>query len=128
MREYLNVLQNNYANFSGRARRREYWMFFLCNLLVAIACMAVDVGLVMTVGIGFLNLLYSLAVIIPGVAVTVRRLHDTGRSGWWILIALVPVVGLVLLVFMCLDSQPGSNHYGENPKGLGAGSTPLATA
>jgi uncharacterized membrane protein YhaH (DUF805 family) len=68
-------------------------------------------------GPGILGGIYSLAMLIPGIAVTVRRLHDTGRSGWWVLVALIPVLGFIaLLVFMVLDSQPGSNEYGPNPK------------
>ncbi|MFN3190236.1 MAG: DUF805 domain-containing protein [Aureliella sp.] len=117
MNEYKKVLFQNYANFSGRAARKEYWMFFLFNLIAAAVLMVVDMGLVMFVGIAGLNLLYTLAVIVPGIAVSIRRLHDTGRSGWWILLGLVPFVGILLLVLMCLDSEPGTNEYGDNPKG-----------
>ena len=92
-------------------------MFFLFNLLAAGALLVLDMVMIMMVGIGGLNLLYSLAIIVPGIAVTIRRLHDTGRSGWWILLGLVPFVGILLLVLMCLDSEPGTNEYGENPKG-----------
>ena len=117
---YLEVLQK-YAVFDGRARRKEYWMFFLINLLISIVLIAID-GLIGPLnpqaGVGLLQGLYSLAVLIPSIAVTVRRLHDTGRSGWWILIALVPFIGgIVLLVFMVFDSEPGVNEYGPNPKG-----------
>jgi uncharacterized membrane protein YhaH (DUF805 family) len=116
---YLEVLKK-YAVFSGRARRKEYWMFFLFNLIIYVVLALID-GLMGTfspqAGLGVLSGLYSLAVLIPSIAVTVRRLHDTGRSGWWILIALVPFIGgIVLLVFMVLDSQPGENQYGPNPK------------
>jgi uncharacterized membrane protein YhaH (DUF805 family) len=116
---YLEVLKK-YAVFSGRARRKEYWMFFLFNLIIYVVLALID-GLMGTfspqAGLGVLSGLYSLAVLIPSLAVTVRRLHDTGRSGWWILIALVPFIGgIVLLVFMVLDSQPGENQYGPNPK------------
>jgi uncharacterized membrane protein YhaH (DUF805 family) len=116
---YLDVLKNRYATFSGRARRKEYWMFFLFNFLIAvgISIMEAIVGLA-----GILGGLYALAVLIPGIALTVRRLHDTGRSGWWILIALVPFIGwIILLVFMVLDSQPADNAYGPNPKAAAAG-------
>jgi len=118
MNWYLAVLRK-YAEFSGRARRREYWLFALFNLLITIALAFVDMaaGLMHETGYGLLSGLYSLAVLIPSIAVSVRRLHDTGRSGWWLLIALVPIVGvIVLLVFMLLDSQPGDNGYGPNPK------------
>ena len=102
-----------YVEFSGRARRKEYWMFCLINLVVSIL-----VGLVgRTLGTALLDSAYSLAVLLPGLAVCARRLHDTDRSAWWILIALVPIVGwIVLLVFMCLDSTPGENRFGANPK------------
>lgn len=118
MNWYLDVLKNRYATFSGRARRKEYWMFFLFNLLIAIGLSILEaiVGLP-----GILGGLYALAVLIPNIAVTVRRLHDTGRTGWWILIALVPFIGwIILIVFMVLDGQPGDNAYGPNPKAAGA--------
>jgi uncharacterized membrane protein YhaH (DUF805 family) len=117
MNWYLDVIKNKYATFSGRARRKEYWMFFLINILVAIALAIIEAILGLP---GILGGIYALALLIPGIAVTVRRLHDTGRTGWWILIGLVPVIGfIVLLVFMVLDSQPGDNAYGPNPKAAG---------
>jgi uncharacterized membrane protein YhaH (DUF805 family) len=113
---YLKVLKN-YFGFSGRARRKEYWMFFLFNVLVAIGLGIIE-ALIGTGGL--IGALYSLAVLIPGIAVTVRRLHDTSRTGWWVLIVFVPLVGaLILLIFMVLDSQPGDNEYGPNPKAAG---------
>jgi uncharacterized membrane protein YhaH (DUF805 family) len=115
---YLEVLKK-YAVFSGRARRKEYWMFFLISLLISAVLIAIDslIGTFSQTGFGLLQGLYSLAVLIPSIAVTVRRLHDTGRTGWWILIGLIPVVGgIVLIIFMLLDSQPGVNQYGPNPK------------
>jgi uncharacterized membrane protein YhaH (DUF805 family) len=114
MNWYVDVLKK-YATFDGRARRKEYWMFFLFNLIISLALAFIE-GIFG--GPGVLGVLYSLAVLVPSIAVTVRRLHDTGRSGWWILISLVPVIGwIVLLVFMLTDSHPGSNQYGPNPKG-----------
>src|SRR4051812_6343014 len=105
---YLEVLKK-YAVFDGRARRKEYWMFFLFNLLISVVLIAVDalIGIFSPqAGVGVLQGLYSLAVLIPSIAVTVRRLHDTGRTGWWILIGLIPVIGgIVLLIFMVLDSE-----------------------
>jgi len=123
MNWYLEVLKK-YAVFSGRARRKEYWFFILFNIIISLALGAID-GLMgsynESAGVGLLGGIYSLAVLIPGIAVTVRRLHDTGRSGWWFLIVLVPVIGaLVLLVFMVLDSKPGQNQYGANPKQVAA--------
>ncbi|MDZ7658252.1 DUF805 domain-containing protein [Fodinibius sp.] len=123
MEWYIKVLKN-YAEFEGRARRKEYWMFTLINFLIYVALQAImvmfggmdpesSIGVLIT---GILGL-YSLAVFIPSIAVGVRRLHDTGRSGWWLLISLVPIIGaIVLLVFLVQDSQPGANQYGENPK------------
>jgi len=115
MNWYLGVLKK-YAEFNGRARRMEYWMFALFNFIIAIVLnvLTTIIGEPVLIAI---PALYSLFVLIPGLAVTIRRLHDTGRSGWWILIVLVPVIGgLVLLVFMFLDSDAGDNEYGPNPK------------
>jgi uncharacterized membrane protein YhaH (DUF805 family) len=113
MNWYLNVLKQ-YAVFSGRARRKEYWMFFLINTIITFVLRFIE-GLAGSSGI--VAMLYSLAILIPGIAVSVRRLHDTDRSGWWLLIALVPIVGvIVLLVFMVQDSKPGENQYGAKPK------------
>ncbi|MFV8569865.1 DUF805 domain-containing protein [Marinobacter sp. SBS5] len=119
MNWYLEVLKK-YAVFSGRARRKEYWFFILFNIIISLVLGVID-GFTGSyseaAGLGLLGGIYSLAVLIPGIAVTVRRLHDTGRSGWWFLIVLVPVIGaLALLVFMVLDSKPGQNQYGSNPK------------
>jgi uncharacterized membrane protein YhaH (DUF805 family) len=111
---YLDVLKK-YAVFTGRARRKEYWMFVLFSVIVTVVLSIVE-GIVGLQGV--LSGLYGLAVLIPSIAVGVRRLHDTGRSGWWILIGLVPLVGIiVLIVFFVADSQPGANQYGPNPKG-----------
>ncbi|KDM92211.1 DUF805 domain-containing protein [Photobacterium galatheae] len=117
MKSYMNVIKN-YANFSGRARREEYWLFWLTNLVIQIVLMTID-GAVGT-GQAFF-LIYSLLVFLPSLAVTVRRLHDSSRSGWWILIALIPVIGAIAgLYFMVVDSTPGKNEYGPNPKGITA--------
>lgn len=113
MEWYLKVLQN-YVGFSGRARRKEYWMFVLFNFIAGIILGIIEaiIGLP-----GILSGLYSLAILIPSLALVFRRLHDTGKSGWWILISLVPIAGsIILLVFMCLDSDAGTNKYGPNPK------------
>ena len=115
MNWYLGCWQK-FAEFNGRARRQEYWMFALFNFLAGILLGVVD-GVLGTSGM--LGFIYNLAVLIPSLAVTARRLHDTDRSGWMMLIALIPLVGaIVLLVFMCLDSKPGENRFGPNPKGL----------
>jgi|SRR5690625_3294 len=119
MNWYLEVLKK-YAVFSGRARRKEYWFFFLFNLIITFVLGFID-GFAGTfsvdAGIGLLGGIYALAVLLPGIAVSVRRLHDTERSGWWLLISLVPIIGfIVLLVFMVQDSTPGENRYGAHPK------------
>ncbi len=116
---YLKVLKN-YAIFTGRARRTEFWMFALINLLISLglALIGAIIG-----GRFVLQSLYSLAVLIPSLAVSVRRLHDTNRTGWWMLIGLIPLVGaIVLLVFAVQDSQVGDNQYGPNPKAAPAAS------
>ncbi|MDY0191692.1 MAG: DUF805 domain-containing protein [Desulfuromonas sp.] len=115
MNWYIAVLKN-YAGFSGRARRTEYWMFFLISFIVSVLLGAVE-GVLGSPGI--LSSLYSLAVLIPGLAVSVRRLHDTNRSGWWLLIGLIPIIGaIVLIIFMVQDSNMSANQYGPNPKGV----------
>lgn len=111
MNWYLSVLKN-YAQFSGRARRKEYWMFVLFNTIASVVALTIDGAL----GIQILLLVYMLATIIPSIAVSIRRLHDTNRSGWWLLLNLVPLANIVVLVLMCFDSTPGSNQYGANPK------------
>ncbi len=111
MNYYLHVWKN-YATFSGRARRSEYWMFVLFNVIVSMVLAGVDAAM----GTKFLGTVYSLAAFIPGLAVSVRRLHDTGKSGWWFLINLT-IIGIIpFLVFMFQDSQMGDNEYGPNPK------------
>lgn len=121
MNWYLKVLKK-YAVFSGRARRKEYWYFILFNILINIILSVVD-GLTgnfdPATNMGLLSGVYTLAILIPSIAVSVRRLHDTGRKGWWILISLVPLIGaIVLLIFLVQNSKPGQNQYGENPKEL----------
>lgn len=113
MNWYIAVLKN-YVGFSGRARRTEYWMYALINFIVY----AVLLGLGVAVhGLLFLYYLYALATALPTLAVLFRRLHDTGRTAWWILISLVPLVGsIVLLVLVCLPGTPGANKYGSDPK------------
>jgi uncharacterized membrane protein YhaH (DUF805 family) len=119
MNWYLAVLKK-YAVFSGRARRKEYWFFLLFNIIITIVLSMVDGAMgtfALEAGLGLLSGIYSLAVLIPSLAVGVRRLHDTNRSGWWLLIGLIPLIGaIVLLIFFVLDGTPGENQYGANPK------------
>ena len=115
---YLTVLKK-YGDFSGRARRKEYWMFVLINLIFSITALILDNLLVNAFHLeyGILNILYTLAVLIPGLAVLVRRLHDVGKSGWMVLILLIPIIGAIwLLILVIQDSNQGENKYGPNPK------------
>ncbi len=121
MNWYLEVLKK-YAVFGGRARRKEYWYFFLFNTLISIGLMIID-GVTGSfsaeAGMGLLSGLYTLGVLIPGTAVMVRRLHDTNRSGWWFWIVLIPIIGaIVLIVFLASDSKPEENQYGSSPKAV----------
>ncbi len=110
---YKNAFTQKYADFSGRARRSEYWYFTLFNFLMAVIVGIID-GII---GYPILTILYVLAIIIPGMAMAVRRLHDTGKSGWYLLIGLIPLIGtIILIVFYVTDSDSGENQYGLNPK------------
>jgi uncharacterized membrane protein YhaH (DUF805 family) len=141
-RYYLDVLKNKYAQFDGRATRSEFWYFTLFNVVVSILLSILDTvlgtgytyetttavlsdsgqmtSIAATQTIGYLQSFYSLAVLIPSLAVSIRRLHDIGKSGWWILLGVIPIVNFigifVLIYFYVLDSQPGENQYGPNPK------------
>ena len=107
MNWYIEVLKKCTV-FSGRAHRTEYWMFFLINFLISIALTILNLDLI--------GILYTLGVLIPSISVAVRRLHDTGRSGWWLLIALIPLVGaIILIVFLALEGQAEANQYGPVP-------------
>ncbi|WP_088013292.1 DUF805 domain-containing protein [Gottfriedia acidiceleris] len=113
MEWYLKVLKN-YAVFNGRARRTEYWMFFLFNAIITIILSFLqslaDIDKILT-GI------YGLLTILPNLAVGARRLHDSGKSAWWLLIGIIPFIGtIILIIFFCLDSEEGDNRFGANPK------------
>mgnify|MGYP001194565425 FL=1 len=120
---YKKVVFENYANFSGRARRSEYWFFVLFNMIFAICAMVLDnlLGLNFDpIPYGWFYVLYALAVFIPGLAVAVRRLHDVNKSGWFFFIVLVPIIGPIwLLVLFFSEGTTGKNNYGEDPKGSG---------
>jgi uncharacterized membrane protein YhaH (DUF805 family) len=119
--EWYLMVWKRYAEFSGRSRRKEYWMFTLFNtivyLLIYLPGFAVlkqsSVAALVLFGLAFL---YALAGIVPGLAVSVRRLHDTGKSGWWLLIGIIPLVGIVLIVLLAINGDSGSNLYGPDPK------------
>ncbi len=114
---YIGALKK-YAIFNGRSRRLEYWVFTLISGLIVAGLSYADAS--MGNYPPLLSALYGLAVLIPAIAVTVRRLHDTDRSAWWLLIIIVPGIGqLVLLIFMLMGGKPERNQYGPDPKGLG---------
>lgn len=113
MAEAVSSVLSKYATFSGRARRSEYWWFYLAYIVVDIVAAVVDAML----HTSLLQIVVLVALLLPTLAVGVRRLHDVGKSGWWLLIGLIPLVGvIVLIVFFCQDSQPGTNQYGPSPK------------
>jgi uncharacterized membrane protein YhaH (DUF805 family) len=118
---------SKYATFSGRARRSEYWFWALAVFIVSMVANFVDRAMGTDPGrLGVIGTLVALALLLPNLAVAVRRLHDTSRTGWWILIGLIPLVGfIVLLVFLVQDSH-GSNEYGPSPKVVGQDATPAA--
>ena len=114
-----------YADFSGRSQRKEYWMFVLGVLIVALVLGFVQ-GLLGMGGdggfaSGILTLIFAVVIFIPALAVQVRRFHDQDKSGWFVLLSLIPFVGgIIVFVFMCLDGTPGPNRFGPDPKGRGA--------
>ena len=128
MKYYLDVIKK-YVKFDGRARRKEYWMFVLFNVIFSFVASIIDsvAGLTYTsstnsygyASIGIISSLYSLAVLLPSLGVGVRRLHDIGKSGWWLLICLVPLAGPIwLLVLLATNGVVGENQYGSDPKAV----------
>lgn len=119
MEWYLKVIKQ-YADFNGRARRKEYWMFILFNMIFSIVAMIVDNVLGITfagIPYGPLYIFYGIAMFIPGLAVSVRRLHDINKSGWMMFVVLIPFAGAIwLLVLYCTEGTQGENQYGDNPK------------
>ncbi|PIT60489.1 hypothetical protein BHC47_01090 [Snodgrassella alvi] len=115
---YIKCVTTDYFKFQGRARRKEYWMFTLFSFIIYMILSIIFENIMSSpAGYTITSTIYSLAIFIPSFSVTVRRLHDTNRSGWWSLLAFIPVIGiLILLIFMLLDSTPSDNNYGENPK------------
>lgn len=123
MHYYTDVLKK-YAVFDGRATRKEYWMFVLWSTIVYIVLAAI-VG-ILTVNLNsylflLIDVAYWLAIILPTLGVGIRRLHDTGRSGWWVLIGLIPIIGAITLVVFCAQDSKPDNQYGPNPKGVANG-------
>lgn len=104
---YVEVLKK-YTVFTGRSHRAEFWWFVLFNIIISVVLSWIW---------EFLGSLYGLAVLLPAIGVGIRRLHDTGRTGWWLLLGFIPVIGpIVLIIFFAMDSEPGENQYGPNPK------------
>lgn len=116
MLEAIQSVFSNYANFNGRARRSEYWYFTLFNLIVSFILSMITVWIDSKIPL----YIWQIALILPCIAVAIRRLHDTGRSGWFYLLVLIPLVGsIILIVFYCQDGQHGMNKYGPDPKNPG---------
>ena len=119
MNWYLEVLKK-YAMFYGRARRKEYWYFILLSTVISTVLTIIDsvTGTFSTDSeVGLLSGIYLLATLVPSLSVTVRRLHDTNRSGWWLVVGVVPVIGvIILIVLLATDGNPENNDYGANPK------------
>lgn len=115
---YYSICLSKFADFSGRARRREYWTFALVNCLIAV--------LLLILGLAFgedspasniMVTIFYLIMLVPNLSVSVRRLHDIGKSGWYMFLSLIPLIGgLILLIWSLMDSEPGENQYGKNPK------------
>ncbi|MCW5623989.1 MAG: DUF805 domain-containing protein [Burkholderiales bacterium] len=121
MNWFMSALKK-YAVFSGRSQRSEYWFYILIYMILYVVLSVIDAVLGLYsdhAQIGLLSGLLALGLFIPSIAVAARRLHDTGRTGWWQLIAFIPLIGIiVLIVFLATDSEPGANKYGPNPKGV----------
>lgn len=113
--DWFKKCMRNYVNFSGRARRKEYWYFVLMQMILIIIAMVLD-SIIFDSGIGFFYLIAAFGLFLPGVAVTVRRLHDTNHSGWWFLISLVPLIGLALIVFLVRETEFETNKWGSPAK------------
>ena len=116
--DYFKMAFTRYSDFTGRSRRSEYWYFVLFNALVSLPLTALSLGAEIEIP----SLIWTLITFIPSLALSVRRLHDIGKSGWFLLIMFIPLIGLIILiVWACTDSQPGTNEWGPNPKEEGAG-------
>jgi len=117
---YFDVVKNKYAAFDGRARRKEFWYFMLVNIIIIFSLNIIE-NLIGTynsdLGMGILQGIYYLATLVPALAVSIRRLHDSNLRGWWMLLGFIPIVGaLILIILYVRDSTPEENKYGRNPK------------
>ena len=114
--EAVQSVFSNFLNFRGRARRSEFWYFFLFVFVVSFILGVIQI-LIWGQDANYLTGIFSLIILIPNIAVSIRRLHDTGRSGFWYLIGFIPIIGtIILIIWYCQDSEPGDNKYGPNPK------------
>lgn len=114
----LDPIKDHYVDFEGRATRQQYWMFVLMSIVASIILAIID-GAVGSAGV--LPVLFQLGILLPSIAIAARRLHDIGKSGWWQLVALVPLIGaIVLIVMLALKSEPGANKYGASSAGAAA--------
>lgn len=109
---FLDIIKNKYVSFNGRARRKEFWYFFLANLIISIPLVIID----SIIGVQVLSGIFSLAVLLPGISCGVRRLHDLGKSGWFYLLGLIPLVNLYLIYLFATEGVRGDNQYGPDPK------------
>ena len=112
---FIKVVRDNYTNFEGRARRKEFWMFTLVSLVINVGTLILDASLFSDLGL--VNGLYTLAILLPSIAVGIRRMHDINKSGWWLLLWIFPVIGWVWLIILhCRDSDIGDNIFGSSDK------------
>jgi len=114
MEYFIDAVKNNYVNFNGRARRKAFWMFMLVYFVISIVASVIDSIL----GMQLVSLIVTLALLLPTISISTRRLHDTGRSGWWQLIGLIPLIGAVVLIVFYVQDSHDENEYGVNPKGV----------
>ena len=113
---YIDAIKN-YVNFSGRARRKAYWMFYLMHIVVTVVVVVLNMVIFGLEGMPVLTTIYGLFILLPGLAVAIRRLHDIGKSGWWYLIGFVPIIGIIwLIVLLATAGNSGDNQYGPDPK------------
>lgn len=116
MHWFIDPIKNHYADFEGRLTRKPFWMFVLISWIISFGISMIE-GIMGLGDLAVLSILYSLILLIPNIAITTRRLHDTGRSGWWQLLWFIPIIGwIVLIVFLAQDTTPADNQYGANPK------------
>ena len=126
--EAIRSVLNQYAGFTGRARRSEYWFWTLFYIILSIIASMLDRAVFNTTYGSWFSAIVGLGLLIPSLAVAVRRLHDTSRSGWWILLGLIPVVGGIILIVFYVQDSHGDNQYGPSPKAVGSAATPEAPA